>query len=181
MNAPRQFVFGYGSLAARREGCRVATLSGHRRSWGVAMDNSVDVPGYKHFRLRRDASRPAIFVAFLDVEPDPRSTVTGLCIPVDERRLRELDRRERNYDRVDVSAAIDAAPGLVWTYRGSVDGRARLLRGIEHGCAAVSRDYLEDVLGALNEIAPSAEAASVKHLIDESGLSLLDLERVDGA
>ncbi|MGH2917402.1 MAG: hypothetical protein ACRDLS_02220, partial [Solirubrobacteraceae bacterium] len=60
-----QFVFGYGSLAAECDGA-AARLRDHRRVWGVAMDNSRDLPGYKHYRLRGDASRPAVFVAFVD-------------------------------------------------------------------------------------------------------------------
>ena len=34
------------------------------------MDNRVDIPGYKSYRLRADGSRPAVFVAFVDIEPD---------------------------------------------------------------------------------------------------------------
>ncbi len=65
------YVFGYGSLVAEGEGCHVAVLRGYRRVWGVAMDNSVDLPGYKCYRLRADLSRPAVFVAFVDVVRDP--------------------------------------------------------------------------------------------------------------
>lgn len=179
MNAPPQFVFGYGSLAAQREGSHVARLGGHRRVWGVAMDNGIDVPGYKSYRLRRDASRPAVFVAFLDIEPDPRDAVTGLCLPVDEQRLRELDLRERNYERVDVSSAIDAAQGRVWTYRGSAAGRARLRDAVARGCAAISRDYRDGVLAALREIVPADELAAVSRDIGTDGLAVLDLERVE--
>ena len=49
------WVFAYGSLlpagrdrAARGRGAR-RTCVGWRRSWSVAMDNSVDLPGYKHY------------------------------------------------------------------------------------------------------------------------------------
>lgn len=181
VNAAAQFVFGYGSLAVQGEGCHVARLRGHRRVWGVAMDNAVDVPGYKSYRLRSDGSRPAVFVAFLDIEPDPRDAVTGLCLPVDEWRLRELDLRERNYERVDVSSAIDAAQGRVWTYRGSAAGRARLRDAVAHGCAAVSRDYRDGVLAELREIVPADELAAVSRDIGMGGLAVLDLQRVEVA
>src|SRR5436190_2374812 len=118
------FVFGYGSLAGEHERCPVARLRGWRRVWGVAMDNRVDVPGYKSYRLRADGSRPAVFVAFIDIEPDRVRVVTGVCMPVDPAGLSELDRRERNYDRIDVTAAIEGrAPGRVWAYRRSDAGR----------------------------------------------------------
>lgn len=179
MNVAPQFVFGYGSLAAQGDGCHVARLHGHRRSWGVAMDNRVDLPGYKSYRLRADGSRPAVFVAFLDIEPDPRDAVSGLCLPVDEQRLRELDLRERNYERVEVSSAIDAAQGRVWTYRGTAAGRARLRDAVALGCAAVSRDYRDGVLAALREIAPADELAAMSRDIGTDGLAVLDLERVE--
>ena len=136
----REFVFGYGSLAALGDGVApsrtpraegfVCDLRGYRRQWGVAMDNSRDLPGYKHYT---DAvgRRPPVFVCFLDIEPDPRTVVNGLCIPVDRGRLAVLDDRERNYERRDISALVDAGGARVWTYVGRArrgcgcDGRWR--------------------------------------------------------
>jgi hypothetical protein len=56
------YIFGYGSLAGgeltalgfvpsrvRRPEGFVADLAGMRRGWGVAMDNRLDRPGYKHY------------------------------------------------------------------------------------------------------------------------------------
>ena len=88
-------VFGYASLVGA-DGLRPATLRGHRRVWGVAMDNTVDLPGYKRY-LAPDGSRPALCVAFLDVVPDASASVEGLCVPVDGDALAWLDDRERNY------------------------------------------------------------------------------------
>ncbi len=169
MNA---YVFGYGSLVAEGEGCHVATLRGYRRTWGVAMDNAVDLPGYKHYLLRSDGSRPAVHVAFLDVVADPACSVTGICLPVDRRRLAELDARERNYSRVDVTALVDQAHGTVWSYVGSEDGVTRFLEGVAAGRAVVSRDYFDGVAAALRAIAPGEEDA-----LCESP-PLLDLERI---
>ncbi|MGH2941528.1 MAG: gamma-glutamylcyclotransferase, partial [Solirubrobacteraceae bacterium] len=87
-----QFVFGYGSLAAGRPG-RPARLERHRRVWGVAMDNRVAIPGYKSYLLRADGSRPAVFVAFLDVVAQPGAATSGVLLAVDERALRALDER----------------------------------------------------------------------------------------
>ena len=155
-----QIVFGYGSLAGEHLRCPVAQLRGWRRVWGVAMDNRADVPGYKSYRLRSDGARPAVFVAFLDIEPDPSAGVTGVCMPVSARDLEALDRRERNYDRVDVTDAIAPSPDRrVWAYRGSEEGRARLREGRAAGCAVISRDYLVGVLAAVARIAPGELAA----------------------
>jgi hypothetical protein len=175
----KTFVFGYGSLAAGHVRHPVARLGGWRRVWGVAMDNRVDLAGYKSYRLRADGSRPAVFVAFVDIEPDPGATVTGVCIPVGEDELAALDRRERNYDRIDVSPQLgDRVPGRVWAYRGSDSGRARLREGLACGCAVVSRDYLDGVLAAATAIAPG-EHDEVKRSAGEAGLRVLDLERVE--
>jgi hypothetical protein len=166
-------VFGYGSLAAEHLRCPVVRLRGWRRVWGVAMDNSVDVPGYKSYRLRADGSRPAVFVAFVDIELDPAGCVTGVCMPASD--LAVLDERERNYDRIDVTAHVEGAPtGRIWAYRGSDAGRARLRDGLAAGRAVVSRDYLDDVLAGLATIAPD-EVARAR----PGGLAVLDLQRLE--
>jgi hypothetical protein len=171
------FVFGYGSLVAGHERGHVARLPGHRRVWGVAMDNRVDVPGYKSYRLRSDSSRPPVFVAFLDLEPDPAGVVTGVCMPVSDAELLALDERERNYDRVDVTDAVDGAPGgRVFAYRGSGDGRGRLRDGVAAGQAVVGHEYLAGVVAGVGAIARD-EVAALAHGLE--GLELLDLERVE--
>ena len=141
MTAVAQFVFGYGSLAAGFAGRR-ARLHGHRRVWGVAMDNRLDIPGYKSYRRLDDGSRPAVYVAFLDIVEDPGAAIDGVLLAVDESALRGLDERERNYDRIDVTAGVRPAPGTVWTYRGSEAGRARLRCGLRAGSAVVDAAYL---------------------------------------
>lgn len=171
-------MFGYGSLVAEHAGAHVARLHGHRRCWGVAMDNRLDVPGYKSYRLRSDGSRPEVFVAFLDVEPDALCSVTGVCVPVDAARLRELDRRERNYERTDVTGAIDGARGHVWCYIGSVAGRERLRDGLARGRAVVSRAYLDGVLAGVALVAPD-EVAAVERSWADAALSVLELDRVE--
>ena len=138
------FVFGYGSLLERGTGtpCR---LEGHRRRWGVAMDNRRTIPGYKYF-LDPAGGRPEVFVAFLDAVPEPGAACAGLAFPVDPAALGELDARERNYRRVDVTGAVDAdLGGRVWAYLGLEEARERLAAGRRAGTAVVSRAYVEGV------------------------------------
>jgi hypothetical protein len=171
VSASHEFVFGYGSLADRGTGRR-ARLHGQRRSWGVAMDNRVDIPGYKSYRLRVDGSRPEVFVAFLDLEPDEQATTDGVLVAVDAVALAILDARERNYARIDVTARVDDAPGRIWAYRGSVHGRARLQQGMLESTAVVDRAYLVAVRAGL-------AAHAIDDDVDPSPLPVFDLERVE--
>ncbi len=98
------FVFGYGSLLERGAGtpCR---LDGHRRRWGVAMDNRRTIPGYKYF-LEPGGARPEVFVAFLDAVQEPGASCAGLAFPVDPAALGEFDARERDAAGVRAGTAV---------------------------------------------------------------------------
>ncbi len=138
------FIFGYGSLLARGDGvpCR---LAGHRRRWGVAMDNRRTIPGYKYF-LDPDGARPEVYVTFLDAVAERGSSVDGLAFGVSAAALGELDARERNYRRVDVTAMVDAElGGRVWAYLGLEEARERYAAGARAGTAVVSRAYVDHV------------------------------------
>ncbi len=176
-----EWVFGYGSLAADARGGHAATLRGHRRRWGVAMDNSRDLPGYKWYRQRATGERPAVFVAFLDLVADgDGAAVNGLCLPVDEPLLQRLDARERNYERVDVTDAVERPRGRVWAYVGSRAARARLARGLRERRAVVSQEYVDDVehgFRRLGDGALAAYRASTEPL--PPGCEALSLERID--
>lgn len=147
-------MFGYGSLAAlsadavpsrtSRAGGFVCDLRGYRRQWGVAMDNRRDLPGYKHYTDVL-GHRPAVFVCFLDIETDPRGSVNGLCVPIDGPQLAALDERERNYDRVDVSEAVDAGGARVWAYVGARAARLRMRWAVAAHRAVIDARYLETV------------------------------------
>jgi len=189
-------VFGYGSLVAAGAvpataetgplGC-VAELTGFARGWGVAMDNSVDLPGYK-FYVEPNGRRPGVFVAFLDLvsDPAPDARVIGVCRPVDHGELARLDRRERNYVRVDVSDRFDRSTGLdpstgrVWAYIGTRDGRARLREGRRRGAAVIHADYLQSVRDGARaaRLGPAASKAFEASL-DPAGLPVLELKRCE--
>ena len=132
------FVFGYGSLMG--DGYKRAHLRGFRRAWNVAMDNRVTIPGYKYY-VDPDGSRPAVYVTFLNLVPG--EGVDGVVVDAD---LDELDARERNYTRVDVSDAIDL-PGPVYAYVGLAEATERFEAGRREGRAVVTRGYLESLRG----------------------------------
>ena len=137
------FVFGYGSLV-RRPGGIPCHLLGHRRAWNVAMDNRRTIPGYKYYVDPDTGERPPVHVAFLNIYPAAEGRVNGIAFPVTAEALDELDGRERNYDRCDVSDLVDV-DGRVWAYVGSEAGRARCAAGRAAGTAVVAQQYLQQV------------------------------------
>jgi hypothetical protein len=181
-----QFVFGYGSLAARGASGPdreigpdgfVADLAGFVRTWGVAMDNRRDLPGYKYY-TDRAGRRPAAFVTFLDLRScggdDP--TVNGLCLPVNDAGLAGLDRRERNYERVDISDHIAAGGARVWTYLGTADGRARYDEGRGAGTAVIDAGYrrvVETAFAGLGE----AEHRRCRPSLEPGSIPVIELVR----
>jgi len=176
----REWVFGYASLAADYAGVDsvACELPGHRRVWGVAADNSRTIPGYKVYLDRRDGSRPAVHVAFLDIVEDPDASVGGIALPVDASALRTLDARERNYDRHDVTGLVAGVQGRVWTYAGSADGRQRLRRGRSAGTAVLSADYLDKVHAGFRALGGQHHERLLASLAGDD-LPVRDLERLD--
>ena len=157
----------------------ITDLPGVVRSWGVAMDNRRDLPGYKYY-TDVAGRRPAAYVAFLDVEPSPvpGTAVNGLCLPVSEPELARLDRRERNYERIDVSDRIDAGGARVWVYRGTAKGRARLAAGRATGTALIAAGYLRAVEAAFGLLG-EAEAGRCRPSLAPAGITVAELTRHD--
>jgi cation transport regulator ChaC len=173
------WVFGYGSLlpvgvTALPDGAVACRLRGWRREWGVAMDNARDLPGYKHY-LTPDGDRPEVMVAFLDIAPVHGAVVNGAAIPVDEGELPGLDRRERNYRRVEVGHALDArlpGGGPVWAYIGRHASRARAALGRREGRLVVARGYVERVARGFEVL---GERAAFKRLTEPPRAPVEDL------
>ena len=111
------------------------------------MDNSLDLPRYKHYVDPETGERPAVVVTYVNLAEDDRSSVNGVLFPVEPAELRLLDGRERNYERRDVTERV-AAPGVdgrVWAYVASAEARARYESGRARGAAVVDRAYVEIV------------------------------------
>jgi cation transport regulator ChaC len=151
------WLFAYGSLLASGgpelpAAVVACSLVGWQRTWGVAMDNSVDLPGYKHY-LSADGTRPAVMVAFLDISPAPDFRTNGIAVPVEPSELPGLDARERNYERVEVTGELDRdLAGRVWTYRGRAAARERAARGDAEDRLVVARAYRDGVVAALAQL-----------------------------
>jgi hypothetical protein len=150
----RVLVFGYGSLVSHRG--TPARLRGYRRAWNVAMDNRVTIPGYKYY-VDAAGERPHVVVTFLNLVPG--DGVDGVVVEGDPA---ELDARERQYERVDVTHAIDV-PGPVFAYIGRAEAVARFETGLREGRAVAQRSYVE----------------AVRHIAPPPTFPVLDLTRVE--
>lgn len=150
-------------------------LRGHRRRWQVAMDNRRDLPGYKYYVDAATGERPGVFVAFLDLAPDPAATVNGVLLPVEAGALADLDARERNYKRREVTEHVDPpVEGRVWAYFGTAAARARF----ERGEPVVSRAYLELVRERFAQLGPG-ELHRFDASTDAPPVPTRDLLRID--
>jgi dephospho-CoA kinase len=152
------YVFGYASLVALEDaGAGPGRLHGYRRFWGATMNNWEGGEEVKHWLDRATGERPRIRVAYLDIESSQGGTVNGVAIPVDAERLAAFDRREINYERVDVSAAFEPPiSDRVFTYIGLDAARERCRQGVADGDVFVSRDYVAGVRSAFERLAPAA-------------------------
>jgi gamma-glutamylcyclotransferase (GGCT)/AIG2-like uncharacterized protein YtfP len=181
---PTDLVFVYGSLVRDLSGGeapprRVAHLRDHRRAWNVAMDNSVTLPGYKYYLDAEDSSRPQVFVTFLNLLPAPGHRVNGMLVPVSSEELVELDRRERNYIRREVTASIEpVAGGRVWSYFGKPEACRRFATGLRAARAVVDESYLERVRAGFEALSDEA-LAEFEQSTDAHGCRALKLLRVD--
>lgn len=163
----RHWVFGYGSLVdagrlarflashglalGAHEHCR---LRGFARTWSVAMDNALTLPGYKYYLDPATGARPPVHVAFLNIEAaGADAEVAGILFEADAATLRILDRRERNYDRVDITGSISATvagmvAGTVWSYVGHAQAAARYRQGLARRALVIEEGYRDAIARA---------------------------------
>ncbi|MEX0993675.1 MAG: gamma-glutamylcyclotransferase family protein [Solirubrobacterales bacterium] len=184
------YVFGYGSLVTvgGRRPSRdpdgqdpdryVTDLLGMRRTWGVAMDNTCTIPGYKYYVDRATGERLELSVAFLDLVEHSTIAVNGLCFRIEPDELSALDERERNYARIDVTDRVALPLGRVWTYLGSEAGRQRFDTGKKNGWAAIERGYRDAVEEGFRRLGTDEHARYVAST-EPAELPVLDLKRID--
>jgi Gamma-glutamyl cyclotransferase, AIG2-like len=143
------------------------------------MDNALELASYKHYLDPLSGERPAVFVTFLNIVPDPGARVNGALLAVEPDELAVLDSRERSYDRVDVSELIDPAPqGRVWSYVGRADAVARFERAVSAQRAVIDSNYLGRVRDHFARLGADA-LAEYDALTDPLPCAVQDLERVD--
>lgn len=143
------------------------------------MDNSVSLPGYKYYLDAGDSSRPEVFVTFLNLVAAPGHRVNGMLVPVSAEELAELDRRERNYTRREVTTSIEqAAEGRVWSYFGKPEACQRFVEGVRAARAVVDESYLGRVRAGFEALSVDA-LAEFEQSTDPHGCRTQRLLRVD--
>ena len=142
------------------------------------MDNRVDIPGYKYYVDPVSGDRPPVDLAFLDITPAVDDTVNGVCVPVTSDQLTTLDRREQQYDRIDVGARFPMVAGPVWVYIGSAQGRERRRAGDLNGTTVVAREYRDSVLHGFDKLG-ERERLAFETSTSPCGCPVVDLSRRD--
>jgi Gamma-glutamyl cyclotransferase, AIG2-like len=118
-------------------------------------------------------------VTFVNLVPVEGDSVAGVVFPVDREELAALDRRERNYERHDVTDRIEqTVDGRIWTYIGTHAAEERHAEGLRLGRAVVSRAYLEGIRDAFRNVGEAA-LGEFEASTDPPGCPTMDLERVD--
>lgn len=179
MRSDSHLVFGYGSLlAADPRRAHPVHLRGFRRTWNIAMDNTVDLSGYKYY-LDPTGRRPPVVVTFVNLVPDAASAVNGVVFAATPHELAQLDARERNYERTEITGQLDGGPeGTVWTYVGSAAARQRYERGHAVDRAVVSREYHDGLRDGFASLGDRA-VATFEATTDAPACPIRELTRID--
>ena len=113
------------------------------------MDNNVNLPQYKYYCDRQTKNRLDCYVTFLNICPNPQQNVLGILFSVFNKELQELDLRERNYQRIDITKQLDLpVRGNIWTYIGLPEAEQRYKKGLAQNKAVIWRDYFNSVQNA---------------------------------
>ncbi|MEY2957459.1 MAG: dephospho-CoA kinase [Actinomycetota bacterium] len=187
MTDQRTWVFGYGSLVSPDSfgatiGRRLAVgpefvaaeLVGFGRRWNYG------IGGFEGVGVGPDGVERSWTLIALGVIESPEESVNGVVVRVSATELADLDRRERNYDRVDVTASIDhaAVPGdeRIVTYVPRAGAIALAESAHASHTAAIERRYHDLVIGAFSDLGPGQLERYLTTTPDE-GMPVIEVVR----
>jgi cation transport regulator ChaC len=183
------WVFGYGSLVSPvsfgftvgRElamGVDVfeADIGGYGRRWNYGIMHTHGIVAGS------DGDDREMTIVALGVVASPGETTNGVIGWVDDVELVELDRRERHYDRVDVTRQVDAGAvdlsGVrVMTYVPRAEAIDHYERARDRGRAAIEQRYWDLVDGAFTALGPDQRRRYLDST-PEPDVPVLTMERV---
>lgn len=184
------FVFGYGSLVnwdnlqqylGRKltpgSDFVICGLKNFHRCWNVAMDNRLDFPNYKYYIEEKTGKRFNGFVTFLNIRFDQDKTIIGVLFRVSEPELENLDQRERNYQRIDITHQINRTiQGKAWVYLGLEQAKNRYHEGLVKRNVVISQEYFDLVTDAYFSLGNYAFSNYIA-TTDKLEVPTLDLKR----
>lgn len=190
MKYQSNFVFGYGSLVnignleqyLKRKlnpgaDYIICSLNNFQRCWNVAMDNRVNLPNYKYYLHQPTGKRLDGYVAFLNIRPHQHHSLTGILFRVSDRELEHLDRRERNYQRINITEQLDTtALGNAWTYIGLPEAEQRYQTGLTQTKTVIAQHYLDSVHQAYLALG-SQKLAHYIATTEQPEIPIVNLER----
>lgn len=184
-----RWVFGYGSLVSPvsfgatlgrelRPGIDFfeAEVSGFGRRWNYGVMHTEGTS------TDADGSETTWTIVALGVVPADGERVNGVVGWVDDAELAALDRRERHYDRVDVTASatvhgwVGEGGAPVVTYVPRPEARRHFEAAQERGRAAIERRYWDLVDGAFAALGPDRRAR-YHDTTPSPGLPIVELRR----
>ena len=182
-------VFGYGSLVHVQNlerylgrklqpdiDYKICSLKNYQRCWNVAMDNKVDLPNYKYYRDSRTNERINAFVTFLNIRPHASKDILGILFRVTDAELVNLDLRERNYRRTNITKQLEIQiQGNAWTYIGLPAAEQRYKTGLAQNKAVIAQTYFNSVKDAYFALGDE-EFANYIVTTDKPLASIMDLE-----
>ena len=189
MKHQSHFVFGYGSLVNIKNleqylkrnlqldiDYTICRLNNYQRCWNVAMNNSIDLPNYKYYRDSYTRERINAFVTFLNIRPNLNVNISGILFRVTDAELNNLDSRERNYRRINITQQLNIQlQGNAWTYIGLSEAEQRYQTGLAQNKAIIARSYFDTVKNAYLSLG-SQEYAEYIATTDKPAVSIMDLE-----
>lgn len=175
------WVFGYGSLVSPSslsttlgrsvrpgDGWAEATLRGWGRRWNYGIGHVAGTI------LDESGSELEVTIVALGVVAAAGEYANGIVVAVDADELTRLDRRERHYDRVDVTSTVEIHPAtrhdgagraawpgpsdVVVTYVPRPEAVQRYESARDRGCAAIEQRYWDLVDEAFAALGPDRQA-----------------------
>jgi hypothetical protein len=164
-----------------------ATISGFRRTWSVATDNT---DGSRRFVYRdpETGDAPSVQILFLNLEGAPGSSVEGILLRVDSLMIAGLVGSDGNFLVEDVTGLVHTdkplaggVPDIIRTYVGRPSAVAAARAGYANGTAVIEDHFLQEVQEGMHSYDLMLRSAfDAEPLPPVPVMSLLRLPRMQG-
>ncbi|HUY50872.1 MAG TPA: hypothetical protein VMV92_35060 [Streptosporangiaceae bacterium] len=133
-----------------------ARISGFRRTWSVATDNT-DASRRFVYRDPDSPEAPSVQILFLNLEGSPGSSVEGILLRVDSLMIAGLVGSDGNFLVEDVTGLVqtdkplaEGMPDIIRTYIGRPGAVAAARAGYANGTAVIEDHFLQEVVEGMH-------------------------------